>query len=330
MLKLFKEIKLFFNDNPRVFKVTSCLFIASLITTWGLDIFRDKILKLDYIHDYLSLIWLINSSGWLSKLLIGIYISWEFLDKQLAKEEYTTLKEKESDYNKLKKDFSIVLSELTHHNIDIKKQCRYILKSIFEKYKLDSTCRISLFYTQTAVRNPDKFYIMERFSTGGEQSNFRPDKAYEISRGVLKFIWMNEIYKDSNRCPEYKDAGKQAKKKKSTLEYENYQRDIFGLTDKDINDQKMKSCDFLGMRFSTENDVHIIILIESRKKGKLVDLNEQSINTSLKNSYAIEHLLYMTSFMIWLMDKRIKHTNGITDKEIQKSELMSEYHQNRG
>ena len=332
MLKLFREIKLFFNDNPRVFIVTSYLFIAFLIVTWGLDIFRDKILKLDYVNNYPNLIWLINSSSWLSKLLTGIYISWEFFDKQLAKGERIIFKEQEAKYNKIKKDFGTVISELKHHDISIKKQCRDILKYIFEKYGLDCTCRISLFYTNTPSRNPNKFYIMERFSTGGQQSHFKPDKEYDISRGVLKLIWMNEIYKDSNNCPEYKDTGKQAKKKRKNLEYEDYQKNIFNLTEQDINNQKMKSCDFLGIRFSSENDVHIIILIESRKKGKLADLKEQSINTYLKSSYIVEYLLYSISFIIWLMEKRKKytHTDDVSDKEIQKSELMNEYHENRG
>lgn len=312
----FKEVRNFFDDNPKVFTCISYAFIALMVISWLIDLFKSKI----PVKEIPEISFFVEISPILSKFLIGVYIAWEFFNKKYEKKEYNELKVKGDKYESL-------VSELTKNDIGIRKTCNQVLNQLFTKYKLDPSCRITLFYSRDLIRNPKSFYIMERYSNGGEQAHFEQNKKYSIENGVIQLIWQNSVFKDSDKCPEYKINGKAVKQKNSKKAYIEYQENNFSITSEDISRKKMKSCDFLGLRFSNENNIHIIILFESTKKGRLKSHNEISIKEFLEDSYIVEHLSSNIQFMVWLIENNQTYKG---DDARTKSELMAEFNSKKG
>ncbi len=90
---------------------------------------------------------------------------------------------------------------------------------------------------------------------------------------------------------------------------------------------RMKPCDFIGLKFTHENEFHIILLFESRKKGKLLSLDVQEINRFLTNNYLHNYLLLNSIFINFLSSKKQAEVNSDLMRAATKSkaDLTQEY-----
>lgn len=160
--KMFNEFKQFLNDNPKLTKFFKVLYFITLVIFWFIDLFNQKIPdNYNSVLDFIK-----NNSKIFYGVMIGLYIGYEFLNKKHEKIESKNTKKLVQEKLEIEQKYQSLLSEILKSESYIKKSSSDILKLLFERYKLDSSCRITLFHNKVASRAPEFFYIMERYSTG--------------------------------------------------------------------------------------------------------------------------------------------------------------------
>ena len=151
--KMFNEFKQFLNDNPKLTKFFKVLYFITLVIFWFIDLFNQKIPdNYNSVLDFIK-----NNSKIFYGVMIGLYIGYEFLNKKHEKIESKNTKKLVQEKLEIEQKYQSLLSEILKSESYIKKSSSDILKLLFERYKLDSSCRITLFHNKVASRAPEFF-----------------------------------------------------------------------------------------------------------------------------------------------------------------------------
>lgn len=253
---------------------------------------------------------------WISvgfSIITAIYGLYTFIYSKIDKIDN---ERKVEEFTKIEKNNRILASELASKEKQIRGNCRSILKKIFEKFNLDNSSRITLFYCRKLCRKPTEFHILERYSKGGGKDHYQPEASYLISIGFIKNVWQSGFYSDVGKCPSYPESGKKISTKRK--EYIQYQLENYEITEDMIKNMNMKSCDFVGKNLS-DDFANLIILFESNKSGKLSHITEDKLNKFLDSTFLREHLISHVELLNWISSKQSQlpnNTNEITSSDI--------------
>lgn len=305
---ILRKFRNFIESSPKVFLLLLILVITSWIGNFiisnDIDVFNNRP-NVRYILNILSIIFSIFTALYAG--LSFFYTKIDDIDK----------KSNELKFNSIERNNRILVSEISSKEKDIRANCRNILEKIFDKFELDNSSRITLFYCKESCRKPTEFHILERYARGGGKDHYQPESSYLISIGFIKYVWENGFYSDVNQCPVYPESGKKttlAKRK----DYYKYQLESYEITEDMINNMNMKSCDFVGKNLS--NDLaNLIILFESNKSGKLSHITEDKLNKFLDSTFLREHLISHVELLNWISSKQCKsssNTHEITSRDI--------------
>lgn len=302
-----RRFRYFIENSPRVFLLLIVVvffsWVGNFIVSNNINVFNDR-LNVRYILNILSIVF---------SAFTAVYAVLEFFYSKIDDEDK---KLNESKFNNIEKYNRVLVAEISSKEKNIRANCRKILEKIFEKFELDNSSRITLFYCKESCRKPTEFHILERYATGGGKDHYQPEASYLISIGFIKYVWENGFYSDIENCPVYPEAGKKITQKRK--DYNKYQLDFYGITEDMIKNMNMKSCDFVGKNLS--NDLaNLIILFESNKNGKLSHITEDKLNKFLDSTYLREHLIYHVELLNWISSKQSKlpsNTNEITSRDI--------------
>lgn len=286
-----KKLRIWIEDSPKVLVVLIFLIAIS----WGSNIFISN--KITWFSNRPNIIFIIEALSITFNVITGIYALLSFFYLRIDKIDSLELSKK---YQSMDENNRRISSELSLKEKDIRKNCRDLMKKLFDDFNLDSSSRITVFFTKDLSRNPDKFNILERYSTGGRQAYFRENDEYLVSIGVIKHIWENGFHCDVGVCPPYSESGRKKQIKRDRYiqhQYENYQ-----ISEEMCKNMNMKSCDFVGINLSDDIS-NVILLFESRKSNSLNHINESSLKRHLSKNFK-KDLLFYVELLNWLLDKR--------------------------
>ncbi|MDP8099639.1 hypothetical protein [Pasteurella atlantica] len=289
-----RKLRNYFHKSPiLVFIIISIIALSWISNT--IEINKFTIIE-DYLGSHPTIKLGIEYLSTLFTIIIGVvgFLEFLYIKLNIVDEDI-----KNKKFQKIEDTNTQLINSLGSKKTEVRQNCQIILKKIFEEFKLTEASRVTLFYTKNFSRNPEKFYILERYSTGGGKNNYHPNSEYLTSIGAIKYIWENGYHEDIGLCDQYPKKLNNNRKKGKRDRYCKYQLEQYQITEDMIKNMNMKSCDFVGKNLS--NDMaNVIILFESESSNTLTVIEKNRLNKFIESSFFVEYITSYVRLLNWL------------------------------